>query len=614
MPADIKAKLDYQFHQTLKIKRQPDNYERNIALTRMIVENNCPMSMVESKSFRNFVKLICPNYCFLGRSRIASEFIPMISHSIQESFRSSLTGECRLSLEIDHWKDYMKRDLLGVIVTKQDGSRYLCGLVDVSGQGHFATVTVEELKMILEINGINPKHINSIMSDSASACKKARENFILIPDCQHVIEHRCLAHLVNLIGNLFNKHSSISPAIEWANYIVKKVSNNPKILAFMNESDCPRLRKSTPIRWYSTVNMICSMIDSRQTLLSATKKKDPNMTPKLIRMIEDEEKWSTISQSSIIYQMIAKCLGICERKTSSLGEGFKAILELGHSLFELDFTKHMNLLAMKSYLTYINVDYLGIHEFGLLVSAYIFDRKYKMDYIRDDATELAMKTILRIALSHKTAFIRAQQLIVEMNEFFEQKYQFSRHPVTNEKAYSWWKKLDDSGDLKKCALRLANLKSSSANIERTFSTLRLIQNAKSANLSIERLNEIGRIRIDRDDGLDEVIETLQSFEIDSYEETTNNSHNIRDDSRADSRVDSGDESDFRNDTEIEEEIDELTEEVGILSQKFRQYFDFSIINEYEEENLDDRAQSITDQDIEALLSQERQKRINRDSR
>ena len=92
--------------------------------------------------------------------------------------------------------------------------------------------------------------------------------------------------------------------------------------------------------------------------------------------------------------------------------------------------------------------------------------------------------------------------------FFKQKYQFSRRQRANEKASSWWNDIHDSGHLKHCAIRLAHLKSSSANIERTFSTLRLIQSPSSTNLSMGRLIEIARIRIDKDDGLEDVMETV----------------------------------------------------------------------------------------------------------
>lgn len=64
-----------------------------------------------------------------------------------------------------------------------------------------------------------------------------------------------------------------------------------------------------------------------------------------------------------------------------------------------------------------------------------------------------------------------------------------------ETSADWWQARCDTGVLSRVALRLAHLKSSSANTERIFSIMKLIQTPIKTNFSIEVLTNIARSKI-----------------------------------------------------------------------------------------------------------------------
>lgn len=113
-----------------------------------------------------------------------------------------------LSIEFDHLSDFSHRSILAIIATTSNGARIMIALEDASLYGKTADDIVEPLKKNLD--QFPKAKINSIISDSASSCKKAREELTKDPDFQHIIQHRCLAHLLHSMGDKFSEDPVIS--------------------------------------------------------------------------------------------------------------------------------------------------------------------------------------------------------------------------------------------------------------------------------------------------------------------------------------------------------------------------------------------------------------------
>lgn len=141
----------------------------------------------------------------------------------------------------------------------------MCNLVDASSEGQSAITIVGQLKKCIEFLPNNS--INSIVSNSASSCSAARRTITNESDYKHVIQHRCLAHLLNRIGCYSPKTRMIADALEWATKVAHFVSGSTRIQARLRAEGINQFTRANPTRWYSTSNMIESLLKARDIII-----------------------------------------------------------------------------------------------------------------------------------------------------------------------------------------------------------------------------------------------------------------------------------------------------------------------------------------------------------
>jgi len=149
-------------------------------------------------------------------------------------------------------------------------------------------------------------------------------------------------------------------------------------------------------------------------------------------------------------------------------------------------------------LTYISQKKLGREELGPYLAAYLLDRRFHRSFLTEDAVDLALREIIQLARKSKTSQVIIETaLISEFNYYLQKRGCYRMNPDQQKTAFNYWLEEEEDSPLKTVALRLASLRSSSANIERTFSKLKFIQSLPKTNLSIETMRDIARIRMNR---------------------------------------------------------------------------------------------------------------------
>ena len=149
---------------------------------------------------------------------------------------------------------------------------------------------------------------------------------------------------------------------------------------------------------------------------------------------------------------------------------------------------------IKAFLAYICPSKLNNSEFGILVAAYALDPKNKLEYLTEAAEDLALTTINKVAANCGFSLSTIDRLIAPEFETYVIDERSRGKQCLNHTAEKWWRQKRDSGSLKFTAIRLANLRSSSANIERTFSTLRYIQGYNRLSLFLKTFVDIARVK------------------------------------------------------------------------------------------------------------------------
>lgn len=477
----------------VKIDEEMDdiNATRTRQWVKVMIQNNIPIKTVESDSFKEFVKTSCKPWRVPSRQEISNLYIPRLSSAVQRKFISEINcgNLSNLSIEFDGWKDKNHRAFLGVVATDFLGRKYLLDLRDISLRAHTAAVIVEELIEVLK--RIPPKAINSIMSDSANNCKRAREDITLKPELKHIIHHRCLAHLFNLIGSkLTKKTERIAQLLNDSSVITNLTATNPHWVAHVRALGKKKIQATCQVRWYSVVNTLTCIADLKTVILEDIL---PTLTGDKSLVVANFD-WVYLTEVLEILRPINECIGYLERKETSLGEAIHKILLYAKQLFTLTPSETVN-SAKKAFLSYFNVKNLGREEFSLYLAAYLLDPRFKQAYVTDEGIYLAFEAMTRVAAKSGVKLKSIEQSLVdEFDTYRANANAFVSKDVPGEQV-KWWRGRMLGGVLGPVGFRLAHLKSSSANIERTFSTVKYIQSGGKLNFLSSSLVDIARLKI-----------------------------------------------------------------------------------------------------------------------
>lgn len=465
----------------------------NLCMTKMLIENRAAMRMVESFWFRHWVNLLHPAHKIANRKEISEKYVPLISQEATESFLSRVkrAQDYDLSIEFDHWTDNVRRSFLAVVSTASDGSKFLLSLTDVSKEGHKADTTVDILTEILK--KVPHRKINSIISDSASACKSAREKLVASgKQLSHVIEHRCVPHFLNLIGQRYCQIDG--SLIDDANELVKIINRDISLLSLMRDAKARRIPQACDHRWYSKINMLEGLVESKDIILQCISADSHRRDRQGLELLYDADFWPRVRASISALKPLTNCIALAEASTCSLGEATAGLLEYARRLFRSG-QEPTSIIAINAFMGYFSETKLGASEMGLMLASYALDRRNKLDYLTVKGVTFILGTLM--ALARRTEFTEADinnLLVPEFERFCEQRGSFSDLQERQEAASIWWSRQPDS-KLKILATRLSNLRASSANTERFLSVAKGFQGDHRTNYSAETLIDLVRSNI-----------------------------------------------------------------------------------------------------------------------
>lgn len=490
------------------------NFQKiDLMWTNVMINCNFSFASVEDGSFKAFFQEFMPAWKIPSRKKISNKLVPYLSNRIEKKFAKQIcdSGSSHVTIEFDHWKDASKKLLLGVIASYgDDGFKHLLDMIDVSREGHASAVTVDRIVSCIK-SKIKPRSINSIISDSASACRSAREQLVLMDDFKHALQHRCLAHLVNSMGTLITSVGHAVDTSKAASKLAAIIGSNPRVAAAIDDAECRRVVTACSVRWYTTVKMMESLIDAKDVIVEELPQlEDP----------QDTMFWCNVEALLVVLRPLADTIAFVERRGTSLGEAVKRILQVGKSIFESDWADNFNLSSVTAYLNYVCPRKLKNDEFALLLTAYALDARFKQDFLTEDGIDLVLKLLGELALKwgHSINFVK-YQLRPEFDNFILRKGDFSAE--NNESALSWWLERKELSALRVLALRIARLKASSANIERTFSTLKYIQGPQRPRFYTAKLVEVGRVKLSNTNRVDDSVTVdcdSEGFVLDGLEE------------------------------------------------------------------------------------------------
>lgn len=476
----------------------PDTQSMNFILTKMLIKNDLAFSLTECPYFQFLLKQarqMRVEWKLPTRRQLTENYLSSVNRAVIGKYKSLISGcqDYSISIEFDLWEDARSRSIMAVVLTFGDGSKHLLSLKDLSDVRHTGEIIHRELQRSLE--GIPLTKLNSIVSDSASNCKVARRLLLSSSDFSHLIQHRCFAHNLNLMGKKLTASPAFSIYIFWAMQLRAVVTGNRVLAAKFTNAGINRIPKPLEVRWYSHINILEMLEKSGQKILEVIDS-ESDTQDEIFQKFRDDKFMSNLRLCISILRPLCNCIAIAERDDGTIGETFNAILVYCKSIAVADWSNEFIAAAIEAFILYFGPAKLD-GEFGLILTAYFLDRRFMRNFVTDAGIEFIFKTITSLATKSGLSSAATMDILsAEFLDYCEQSGDFNEHQDESKKAVDWWRsRREVPGFLRLIALRLANLKSSSANTERCFSNLKNIQTIKRTQLTIEHMLQIEQIKL-----------------------------------------------------------------------------------------------------------------------
>ena len=167
-----------------------------IDFAKMMTE--CDIPLEKARKMKPFVVKHCKQGGALPNpSTLRRLYVPRLFASHIATLKTMLHGKS-VTIIVDETTDIRDKSILNVVA----GKPYLIDVVTMQACNH-ATLRQAVIQAVTSI-GIEFKDVLAVVTDSAAYCKKAHREVLsaVFTDSVHVL---CLAHIVNLAGDIFQK-------------------------------------------------------------------------------------------------------------------------------------------------------------------------------------------------------------------------------------------------------------------------------------------------------------------------------------------------------------------------------------------------------------------------
>ena len=463
---------------------------REKCLVELIATDSLPLTLVDSVEFRKFAASLNEEFKIPSRRKLTRDLLPARAKFVWSTAMGRLKAspEFSLTLELDGWSSSSGQSIVAIVVTTRKGGSMLIDLVDASAESHTSQYLSEIVASSVQRSGIPTKMFNCIVTDEASNFKLARQKIKERLESDHLIEYRCLAHVLNLIGAHMSEALIIKRHLKLLVEFINTVSRNQKLTSKLCELGANRLKHPVPTRWFSTCAAINSVL-ALKPILELVPKNEAFAYHKWSHILDDEWFWEVLSDLKVYYDHLSSLIGRAEACNSTLGETFHDMLKYGKFLFKTlahDFKfRDCAIIAFVTHFSRLNLD--------LMLAAYVLNPNSRLEFVTDRSLKKAKLFMLKILFDMGYDTDSGRVLHTE----FERYIQVIKNSTGEiEDVYEWWQS-SRTVVLKVVGARLAACHSSSANTERVFSGLGRILTPSRNRLHLRTVFELMSIKIFR---------------------------------------------------------------------------------------------------------------------
>lgn len=369
---------------------------------------------------------------------------------------------------------------MGITALTENNNVYLLHLTDDSLNRPTGQRISELVINTMTACKIEPRKINACISDNAGNCRVARKTFISSEDYKTILEYRCFAHVINLIGKAAAKEPQLKPIMDQAEGLVNFVNNRATLRDVLEaQQGYTRLIHDVSTRWYSTRKKILSLRSNKVYFFSVIAHRGETLFENYIGRVEDSSFWAKLDEIADAYEPLNSLIAYSGSSDANLSKAFEIFIRIGLHLSR-DISKQFRRELFSSFLMHFSR-----LDLDLMLTCMANDQSCDMKLLTPMARERVEQKIMAIAQSMG---LDRKAIFATLDEFKAYKTSGGR--------YSLPKNINSKSKFKDISKRLASLRPSSANTERLFSSLKHVQTDRKSRMSLETLESMMRIKIE----------------------------------------------------------------------------------------------------------------------
>lgn len=275
---------------TVNMKKEIDQ-----SLLKLFTKDYQPFKIVEDKGFKDFVKMLNPNYTLPNRHSISKEYIPASYEKCMNEMKALVLKEAEyVCLTTDCWTSRNNESFMAITIHFVD-SNFLLKSVLIScssfNESHTSINLSEQIKKSIEEWNLEGK-IELAVSDNASNIKNA----LSLLKLKHL---GCFAHTLNLVvqSALTLENDLIDKVKTIVTYFRKSTVANNKLRTYQINNginEPKKLLQDVQTRWNATYYMLNRFIELEDSIRGTM-----GLLDKAPQSLNSDE-WSLIKELCIV--------------------------------------------------------------------------------------------------------------------------------------------------------------------------------------------------------------------------------------------------------------------------------------------------------------------------
>jgi hypothetical protein len=448
-----------------------DKDELDELLAEVFFSTNTAFKVIEHPSFAAFMDKCRPGYKLPTRHELSGPLLDKVHNKMQKVCENKLKDKT-VCMSLDGWSNVHNEPIICAAVTDSNGDTYVTDTIDTSGNRHdmdyLSTVAQQCISKAETKYGC---HVGSFVTDNARNMKAMRRN-LAADESMHVITYACGSHQLNLLA----KDLEIPNIAKHVIRIIKYFRNTHLPASWYKATGGMRLPLPLDVRWNSLCDSLSAYLKNWSKLLTVCEEHRDDIDPEIARLIKDMAIKRNCEDHVRILKPIAVALDCMQASDCSIADSVEIWKDLEEALqpilssadYKNKFVKRKtNNLTANHYLAYLlNPKFAGARL-----------NKEELDQVFEYLSN-TNPNFLATVMDYKA----------QRGVFLP--YRFKDCVVRNVNTMSWWDTVDVSSDFLLFVKALMTAVSSSASIERVFSTFGLVHSKLRNRLGVEKAGKL----------------------------------------------------------------------------------------------------------------------------